>query len=386
MRVFRWTRDRLLSLQRLMSPIIHLPRQARFWRIVGLAGVLLFGAFVSWIGQELLCFDQFPAVTFFITLLLLVTGFVAMMVAVSLRQDPFQWIAGIYGVLAISAFLSWFYWEDLHGGQESLSATIRNIGLIVGGIVAMILAVWRSTVAQRQADTAQHTLLNERYQRAAEMLGSKVLSVRLACIYALERLAADHPQQYHIQIMKLFCAFVVQATRDRLAGPENDALPQIDIQAIMDAIRDRSEDSVRLEQDSGFELELSSADLRDIRLEKANLSGALLQGANLSGAWLSGANLSGARLGKANLSGARLGGANVTGAEWWSTNLSGAILFQATDDQREGAGWGPIRGLTQKNLYWTCAEPSRPPSSLARVVDDETGKCLKWPGIPCKDE
>ena len=78
------------------------------------------------------------------------------------------------------------YWDWLRGGSdgfESGSTTVRNVGLVIGGIVAILLAVWRSRVAerqasaaQRQAHTARQTLLNERYQRGAEMLGSEVLS------------------------------------------------------------------------------------------------------------------------------------------------------------------------------------------------------------------
>ena len=46
------------------------------------------------------------------------------------------------------------------------------------------------------------------------MLGSGVLSVRLGGIYALERLAKEHPEEYHIQIMELLCSFVRHPTRD----------------------------------------------------------------------------------------------------------------------------------------------------------------------------
>ena len=49
--------------------------------------------------------------------------------------------------------------------DESGSTTIRNIGLLVGGVVAIALAVWRSRVAGRQAATAERGLLNERYQK-----------------------------------------------------------------------------------------------------------------------------------------------------------------------------------------------------------------------------
>ena len=73
---------------------------------------------------------------------------------------------------------------------ESNSGTIRNIGLVLAGLVALPLALWRSFVAQnqaraaqRQAFTAQEGLANDRYQKGAEMLGSDVLSVRIGGIY-----------------------------------------------------------------------------------------------------------------------------------------------------------------------------------------------------------
>ena len=49
------------------------------------------------------------------------------------RWDGFWWITGMVGVLIISGGLSWRYWGDLHGTRDSLSTTIRNLGLVVGG-------------------------------------------------------------------------------------------------------------------------------------------------------------------------------------------------------------------------------------------------------------
>ena len=45
------------------------------------------------------------------------------------------WIAGIGLVLVISLSLSWCYWEELRGDpdKESLSATVRNVGVVIGG-------------------------------------------------------------------------------------------------------------------------------------------------------------------------------------------------------------------------------------------------------------
>ena len=124
------------------------------------------------------------------------------------RPDWFWWIAGVVATLAIGVVSSWFFWEDLRGDEESLSTTIRNLGLVEGGIIAIVLAVWRSIVAQRQADaalqqaetglrqadTSEQGLLNDRYQKGAEMLGNYVLSVRLGGIYALQSLAEEHPE------------------------------------------------------------------------------------------------------------------------------------------------------------------------------------------------
>ena len=111
-------------------------------------------------------------------------------------------------------------------GGESGSTTIRNLGIVLAGLIALPLAIWRGRVADRQAtatdkqaETAQKDLLNKRHQESAVMLGSGVPAVRLAGIYALERLAKDHPKQYHIEIIKSLCAFVRNPIRDESLGP-----------------------------------------------------------------------------------------------------------------------------------------------------------------------
>ena len=122
-----------------------------------------------------------------------------------------SWPGGLWGWLEIT--LGWL--RKTPNGFESGSTTVRNLGLIVAGLIALPLTLWRIRVADgqakaahRQVDTSQRSLLNEQYQKGAEMLGSEVLSVRLEGIYALARLAREHPEEYHIQIMRLFCAYV----------------------------------------------------------------------------------------------------------------------------------------------------------------------------------
>ena len=63
-------------------------------------------------------------------------------------------------------------------------------------------------MAEAQNEVSRQDLLNERYQTGARMLGDEVLAVRLAGIYALQRLAEEDRQQYHVQVMRSLCAFV----------------------------------------------------------------------------------------------------------------------------------------------------------------------------------
>ena len=109
------------------------------------------------------------------------------------------------------------------------------------------------------------------------MLGGRVLSVRLGGIYALQSLASEDPDQYHIKIMRLFCAFVrnldgvqdgslTTATEIGSGGEEegNDQPPRMreDVQAVMEAIGGRDESGgITLEKLDGFELYFGEANL-----------------------------------------------------------------------------------------------------------------------------
>lgn len=283
------------------------------------------------------------------------------------RWDGFWWIAVMFTVVGMGGVLSWLFWDDLGNDNESVSTTIRNVGLLVGGVAAVLLAVWRSTVAERQADTAQQSLLNERYERGAEMLGSGVLSARLGGIYSLQRLASEHPHKYHIQIMQLLCAFVrnpplqVSSQAER-QGNEEERSPRLreDVQAAIAAVGSRGELGISLEKREKLVLDLHGADLSFARLSGANLAGADLSHANLrqtsffdttpSGPDLStpipsGPNQPPARIGipgsfipfdfsgvegrRANLSGSVLNGANLSDAFLLGTDLAGAQLVGA---------------------------------------------------------
>ena len=272
------------------------------------------------------------------------------------------------------------------------------------------MAEQQSITAQRQADTSQQSLLNERYERGAEMLGNDVLSVRLGGIYALQRLAWEHPDQYHIQIMRLFCSFARNppGSEKRMVYQyaENEPTRRLreDVQAVMNAIGARSEVGLGLEKAAeDFQLDLRDADLHGASLRRANLAGAVLIRVELGRTDLREADLSGSKLGFANLDltilvGAKLSGADLLGtnlsrtfiqhtdfsfADFQGANLSDALFAQdvhVTLSERD-VSESYLAWLTQSQLDQARADPKEPPK-LKGVLDAETGEPLVWRGRP----
>ncbi|MDE2810595.1 MAG: pentapeptide repeat-containing protein [Gemmatimonadota bacterium] len=306
-------------------------------------------------------------------------------------------------VLFVGSTLSYRHWDWLASATESGSTTVRNIALIVAGFVALILALWRGAIGERQASAAEQAVLDGRYQRGIEMLASHSLSARLGGIYSLRNLGESQSEQYHIQVMRVFCAFVRhpppydsdEAERDS-GRAEAEANPRkhvhgrprarADVQAVMDAIGSRGEAGIAIEKRTGFVIDLSGADLSWTYLEKADLSNADLTFANLFHAvfyeWRRGlppplspsylrlqetnpgaerwqpdnyANEKGWRQTyTANLSGADLSYANLTRARMDHVDLSGAQVREAT----LSGVWLQFANLRGTNLFESNLSPA----------------------------
>ncbi len=280
-----------------------------------------------------------------------IAGFVILVVALGI---------GVWMLVDSWNWLSTDLWTWLRNGpdgMESGTTTVRNLGLVLAGVIALPLAIWRGWVAQRQADTAKHNLLNMRYQQGAEMLGSEVLSVRRGGIYALQRLGGEYPTQYHIQIMQLLCAFVrhppvgAMDKTSQVPAEPNDL--RSDVQEAMGSISACHARQDRLEIAVDYRLDLRGvqlpgADLFKTRLSRANLSRAILAEARLIGA-----DLAGAKFTRANLAGAVLSGADLTAAGFEHAELSETKLDSAN--------------LSRARLY--CANLSKARITNANLVE-----------------
>ena len=102
--------------------------------------------------------------------------------------------------------LSYLYWNELKG-PDSAGATVRNIGLVGGGLIAIVLALWRSAIAQRQAEVAEQDSLDGQFQKAASMLGHEDLFVRIGGVTVLYYLGCNHLDRYGFQVCTILDKF-----------------------------------------------------------------------------------------------------------------------------------------------------------------------------------
>ena len=229
--------------------------------------------------------------------------------------------------------------------------------------------MWRSLVAERQVDatllqaqtaerqsrTTLRSFLNERYELGSSRLGSDDPAVRVDGIDMLERLAREHPSEYHVQVIKRLNWFVYNSS--------NSHRPREEVRAAMAVIGSRNEEDVGLESNESFELDLSGSNLHGLNLGHLNLSGSSLVSADLSSASLQNVDLSNARLQRANLKDAWLFQANLSGAQF-----------------SIGEGEYPAEGVTQAQLDTAHAYKDNPPK-LDGVLDAESGEQLEPPTI-----
>lgn len=334
------------------------------------------------------------------------------------------------------------FWDGFSTGIDHLedrAEVVRNLGLVVGGIVALGIAVWRSKAAQDQVTVSERDRLDRRFRSGVELLSEKEVVSRLAGIRMLGQLAKLAPELFRDDVTRVLCEFARNPTAiepaDRealislprfLEDGDDDAIADDDLLAAFnESIREEIEAAIRVISDcnsasksdrdrNSLTINLTGMALYDANFSDVDLSGANLEGARLVGADLSGANLSGTRLSLAhlraanlaqanlvranlsvanlqhaqlvwsNLSHANLQGATLTNIRILHSNFSGAFLYPASVSLEASSEVDVgeeivVTGLTQRatNAMW--AEKNNPPL-LDGVVDPETGEPIEWRG------
>lgn len=355
----------------------------------------------------------------------------------SLNAGPIRFTVIVIALVLAGILIAKCNWGWLNTGGSTNSSngdTLRTVGLLIGGVVALVFGLWRAWIAERQADaaqgqtaasieqvnaaqaqveaaqrqaeTAQQSLLNERYQRGAEMLSSGVLTARLGGIYSLQLLAEEYAEQYQVQILRLFCAFVRDPdgdaeTRTRRSVTPAEVVPHSlrqDVQAAVEGISSILARGTLSENGSDTYIDLRGSRLNGIYLEGGDLSGADLRYAELVRADLENTYLWGAKLQRTQLQASNLRGTVLTRATMFRTDLAGADLSNATLDganvleaNLDGALFHEASlartvfsdtQVRQSQLNQTRVNPHNPPRFLNNAVDPQTGRPLDFHGEP----
>lgn len=354
------------------------------------------------------------------------------------------WLVAVIGVIlgASALAIAVVFWDLPPTGIEKRSERaeiVRNLGLVIGGVLALGIAVWRSKAAQDQVNVSDLDRLDRQYLEAVSRLSDPDTVSRLAGIRMLEQLANRKPQVFREDVVRVLCEFARNPTG--VGGPDLNAtssLPRFTLEneeqedvsehraTNNESRREEIEAAIRVVSDCNnaaedkgprieLTLNLTGLALHRAKLDKVNLSGANLEGSrlvsvNFNGADLSGANLSLANLTaakltgtklqdtvlllatlqraqfiQANVSNARLSGANVTGAVIYHSNFSGVQLSLPSDADLAAdfdvlpADEFTATGWTQQLVDAMWAHPDNPPR-VDGIVDEQTGQVVTWRG------
>lgn len=138
------------------------------------------------------------------------------------------WSVGLAIVAAVAVTVLWLFLGD--GDQASVHRldalrTAASLVIGTGGAAALLLAARRQRYVELDLEQKEHDA-NERritdlYGKAADQLGSDKAPVRLAGVYALERLAQDEPR-HRQTVVNLLCAYLRMSYTPPKERPEPD--------------------------------------------------------------------------------------------------------------------------------------------------------------------
>ncbi len=136
------------------------------------------------------------------------------------------WAVGLAATAAVSVTVLWLF---LGGGDQASAHrldALRTAGSLVlgaGGAAALLLAARRQRYVELDLEQKEHDAnerrITELYGKAADQLGSDKAPVRLAGVYALERLAQDAPR-HRQTVVNLLCAYLRMPYTPPKAEPE----------------------------------------------------------------------------------------------------------------------------------------------------------------------
>ena len=240
--------------------------------------------------------------------------------------------AGVLALIFHETIGEWTIWLVDNDG-ESNSAVVQNIVLTIVAVVALLLGWRRLKVADQQSNTARLSLLNERFQQGVAMLTGSQLRERLRGISILEQLAKESVESHHVPVLEQFCISIhnppeqkdedIESADNKQSGDEGSRIlvPALspDVQAIICALENRSNEGRAVEKERNFILDFSGCKLPHVKISKGDWSSIRLEAVDLSNAFIENCDMNKALMPRVNLAGAEIS----------DSNLSGVLLFRA---------------------------------------------------------
>ena len=181
-------------------------------------------------------------------------------------QGSFWFLIYALVIVAVTGWGCYEYRVELMA-EPFFSAMVRNVGLVVGGFIAIGLAVWRGIVAEMQAETAarqtaiaeqqaesnRESLIDERYRRAVELLSHDESYIRIGAMHALEDLACRYPDRFSRNATTLLGAYmthggIARSEQREIAHQDESEIAEIAIERI-EGRRAYSEEMLSIQQD-----------------------------------------------------------------------------------------------------------------------------------------
>ena len=91
-------------------------------------------------------------------------------------------------LLAVAVVAVSVWWDSLD--------EVRNLILVLAAVVGLPFLTWRARVADRQAGTAEQALRDARFERAVQMLESRLRAVREAGRLRIAEMGRRYPDDY----------------------------------------------------------------------------------------------------------------------------------------------------------------------------------------------
>jgi pentapeptide repeat protein len=200
---------------------------------------------------------------------------------------PLALVVGVAGLAWLASSLGWEFWSEKIKTVDGVEIKTDRLKIIqqfflgFAAFAALVLALVRTAAAHRQANTAlrqtdiaQRSQHVDRYAKAANLLDSAQLPVRLAGLYALRELALADPEGSRTVCLQLLSGFTRLRSRETEApsNVEGFSLPE-DLKVAIVAIS-----SVMAQGPPGVRPTKDDLDLSDVILCRSAFGNLCLDG------------------------------------------------------------------------------------------------------------